>query len=60
MESKRKSYRPVKTMSISALLNKFRQQTATQAGSDTDTVRKIVSKLDALEPERARYIAAFA
>lgn len=28
--------------------------------AETDTVRKIVNKLDALEPERAKYIAAFA
>ena len=30
------------------------------AHSDTDTVRKIVRALDQMEPERARYIAAFA
>ena len=29
-------------------------------GADTETVRKIVAKLDHLEPERARYVAAFA
>ena len=27
---------------------------------DTDTVRRIVSELEAMEPERARYLAAFA
>ncbi|MEE8138803.1 MAG: TerB family tellurite resistance protein [Thermoanaerobaculia bacterium] len=32
---------------------------AKQAG-DTETVRKIVAELEALEPERARYLAAFA
>jgi uncharacterized tellurite resistance protein B-like protein len=30
------------------------------ASSETETVRKIVDALDRLEPERARYIAAFA
>ncbi|HEX7185514.1 MAG TPA: TerB family tellurite resistance protein [Thermoanaerobaculia bacterium] len=30
------------------------------AGGDTETVRRIVSELRALDPERARYIAAFA
>src|SRR5262245_33150103 len=30
------------------------------SSADTDTVRKIVGALDRLEPERARYIAAFA
>ncbi|HEX2644251.1 MAG TPA: TerB family tellurite resistance protein [Thermoanaerobaculia bacterium] len=29
-------------------------------GGDTETVRRIVGELEALEPERARYIAAFA
>ena len=29
-------------------------------GDETETVRKIVQQLDKLEPERARYIAAFA
>ncbi|MFN2375255.1 MAG: TerB family tellurite resistance protein [Candidatus Binatia bacterium] len=31
-----------------------------KAGADTHTVRKIVASLDAMEPERARWIAAFA
>jgi uncharacterized tellurite resistance protein B-like protein len=31
-----------------------------QSHGDTDTVRRIVGQLDALEPERARYLAAFA
>ena len=30
------------------------------ASADTQTVRKIVASLDAMDPERARYIAAFA
>ncbi len=47
-------------MSIAAFLEKFRQHADTQPDSETDTVRKIVRALDALEPERARHIAAFA
>ncbi len=47
-------------MSISALLEKFRQHADRQGGRDTDTIRKIVSALDAMEPQRARYVAAFA
>ncbi len=35
------------------------KQTARGTG-DTDTVRKIAAELDALEPARARYVAAFA
>ena len=31
-----------------------------QGSSDIETLRKIVSELDQLEPERARYIASFA
>jgi uncharacterized tellurite resistance protein B-like protein len=31
-----------------------------QAAGDTDTVRKIAARLEALPPERARYVAAFA
>ena len=30
------------------------------AHGDTDTVRRIVGQLDAIEPQRARYLAAFA
>jgi len=37
-----------------------RRRAAEQAASDTDTVRRIVASLDRLEPDRARYIAAFA
>jgi uncharacterized tellurite resistance protein B-like protein len=37
------------------------QSSSAHAGQDeTETVRKIVQKLDNMEPERARYIAAFA
>jgi uncharacterized tellurite resistance protein B-like protein len=32
----------------------------TQASSDTDTVRRIVGELDRLDPDEARYLAAFA
>lgn len=32
----------------------------TRPQGDTDTVRRIVAELDKLEPERARYLAAFA
>ncbi|MGD8374916.1 MAG: TerB family tellurite resistance protein [Acidobacteriota bacterium] len=37
-------------------------ENAPQGGGagDTETVRKIVDQLDGLEPERARYVAAFA
>ena len=31
-----------------------------EAGGDTDTMRRITSALEAMEPERARFIAAFA
>jgi uncharacterized tellurite resistance protein B-like protein len=44
-----------------SVLDWLRGRTATtgEAG-DTDTVRRIVSELDKLEPHRARYLAAFA
>ena len=32
----------------------------TQPQGDTDTVRRIVAELDKLDPQRARYLAAFA
>jgi uncharacterized tellurite resistance protein B-like protein len=35
-------------------------QTSAPAHGDTDTVRRIVAELDRLDPERARYLAAFA
>jgi uncharacterized tellurite resistance protein B-like protein len=47
-------------MSIQGWLDKFRRHADTHAASDTDTVRKIVGALDAMEPQRAKYIAAFA
>jgi uncharacterized tellurite resistance protein B-like protein len=56
-------------MSIANLLNSFKTrlndlQSQSSSGSvgrdETETVRKIVQQLDNLEPERARYIAAFA
>jgi uncharacterized tellurite resistance protein B-like protein len=37
-----------------------RDETRGEAAGDTETVRKIVARLDALPPERARYVAAFA
>ena len=46
-------------MSIAALLDKFRSHAVADTGQ-TETVRKIVSELDAMDPQRAKYIAAFA
>jgi uncharacterized tellurite resistance protein B-like protein len=49
-------------MSILELLG-FRRDAgdgAPAASAETETVRKIVEQLDHLEPERARYVAAFA
>lgn len=48
-------------MSILDLLG-FARSSASKSTDDgsTETVRRIVQKLDALEPERARYIASFA
>lgn len=45
-----------------SLLERLRSLASTQPGGrgDTDTVRRIVGELDKLEPERARYLAAFA
>jgi uncharacterized tellurite resistance protein B-like protein len=40
-------------------LKSFGSETRDDAG-DTDTVRRIVSELERLEPDRARYLAAFA
>jgi uncharacterized tellurite resistance protein B-like protein len=34
--------------------------TAAPASPETETVRKIVARLDAMDPEQARYVAAFA
>jgi uncharacterized tellurite resistance protein B-like protein len=48
-------------MSIGKLLNSLRAQVQQPAASsETETVRKIVSRLDQMPPEQARYIAAFA
>ena len=46
-------------MSILELLGIKRSEPAPSVG-DTDTVRRIVRKLDALPPEQARHIASFA
>jgi uncharacterized tellurite resistance protein B-like protein len=45
-----------------SILQFFRLQPTNQSSSspETETVRKITEALDRLEPERARYIAAFA
>ncbi len=50
----------MRVMSITALLDRFRQHSTAGTESETDTVRKIVKALDELEPGRAKYIAAFA
>lgn len=47
-------------MSLLDLLGLARRRAADSASADTDTVRRIVASLDRLEPDRARYIAAFA
>lgn len=46
-------------MSIADWLRTLRSTASTPHG-DTGTVRRIVSELDKLEPQRARYLAAFA
>jgi uncharacterized tellurite resistance protein B-like protein len=46
-------------MSILRLL-KVNVDRTDQAPSETETIRKIIQKLDQLEPERAKFIAAFA
>src|SRR5215475_12000792 len=44
-----------------SLLDWFRDATSKSSDrGDTETVRRIVSELDKLEPARARYLAAFA
>jgi uncharacterized tellurite resistance protein B-like protein len=46
---------------MASVLDWLRGLTAsTQAQGDTDTVRRIVAELDKLDPEQARYLAAFA
>jgi uncharacterized tellurite resistance protein B-like protein len=51
-------------MALSDLLARVRAFAATTppagAGNDADAVRRIVASLDRMEPERARYVAAFA
>jgi uncharacterized tellurite resistance protein B-like protein len=47
-------------MSILDLLGLVRRRAAGAASADTDTVRRIVASLDRMEPDRARYLAAFA
>ena len=51
----------LKSMSMSFLdrLRSLRSAPSTLQG-DTDTVRRIVAKLDELDPQRARFLAAFA
>ena len=46
-------------MSILRFL-KFQPSNQSSTSPETETVRKITEALDRLEPERARYIAAFA
>lgn len=47
---------------VDGMIDWFRQlrSSATTASGDTDTVRRIVSELDKLDPGRARFLAAFA
>ncbi len=47
-------------MSILERLFSASQPTPSESEADTESVRKIAARLEALEPERARYIAAFA
>jgi uncharacterized tellurite resistance protein B-like protein len=48
-------------MSLSDLLGRIREKReAAPSTAETETVRKIAAELDRLDPERARYIAAFA
>ena len=48
-------------MSVSGFLNHLKSRLHAPAPpTETDTVRKIVRELDQMEPERARYVAAFA
>lgn len=47
---------------MTSLIEWLRARVSTPAatGGDTETVRRIVGELDTLDPERARYLAAFA
>ena len=47
-------------MSILSFLGLAGSASAESSSADTQTVRRIVASLDAMDPERARYIAAFA
>ncbi len=47
-------------MSILDFLGLGKNDKPEDGGAEPDTVREIVSKLDRLEPQRARYIASFA
>lgn len=47
-------------MSILNFLGLSENAPAGDSTGETETVRKIVNQLDGLEPERARYVAAFA
>lgn len=47
-------------MSILRFLGLREDEAPRGAGGETQTVRKIVERLDRLEPDRARYVAAFA
>jgi uncharacterized tellurite resistance protein B-like protein len=47
-------------MSIASFLEKLRGHAETPSDSETATVRKIVAALDALDPQRAKFIASFA
>ena len=47
-------------MAILDWLRTLRATGPTTEAADTDTVRRIVAELDKLDPERARYLAAFA
>lgn len=47
-------------MSILEALGFGRKAEQADAGGDTATVRRIVGELEALEPEKARFVAAFA
>ncbi|HEY2776154.1 MAG TPA: TerB family tellurite resistance protein [Candidatus Binatia bacterium] len=43
-----------------SILRMFGHTAPSSSSADTQTVRKIVASLDAMDPERARFIAAFA
>jgi len=47
-------------MSIIEFLGLARKEKRAEVSADTETVRRIVAALDQMDPERARYLAAFA